>query len=360
MFLFIFLIIVIVFILTKKDSITTLTKVLQHGIKETFENKSVDIIDDNEKREFVDFENMKCRYVHDRLGQNAQSIDVLNNYILVNNPTGENECYIKSSDTLVQNKCGKENKNLYEEKYAELIDDIYPKLVKDKYMSTTIPQNVCVVKFTDKFVSPQLVREYVEELDYKLPKLQKLRAKISDLQEQNKSLLSKKSGEEARTSNLMSKMKINQETLDVLKADIRVLDGEITTKNNTLANLENQLEAKRAKYQSVQNLNVKICHDSDYRGKCFNFPIGRYNKRQMELQGMPNDSITSLSVPQGLVAKLYSDELDKNYNPTGDMKFMMIDGRDVSYIGNEKWTDGTSLPKPNDAISSIIIEPKAI
>lgn len=340
--------------------ITFLLYINRFKIKEGFMNKDVAILDQDEKQDFIDFENMKCKYVYNKLGMVAEKLDVLKNYILVGSHTNENECYIKNSDTLVNNKCSKENTNIYDDKYADLIDDIYPKLVKDSYMSTTIPQNACVIKFTDKTISAGHVKEYIEDLDYKLPKLQKLRNDIKTLQEEFENLAKKKNNEESKMTEQTSRIKLNQESIDKLQTDILTLDGEITTKHNTLADLENQLDTKRDKYQSVQNLNVKVCHDANFLGKCVQFPIGKYNRRQMELQGMANDSISSLSIPQGLVAKLYYDTLDNNYNPTGTTKFLMIDGRDVPSIGSEKWTDGTSSPKPNDSISSIIVEPKTI
>jgi flagellar biosynthesis chaperone FliJ len=329
--------------------------------REYFTSSAIDVMPLEETRKYMDFEDMKCKFVYDNL-KNTENLDVLQNYTLVNYDTPErDQCYIKNSDTLVENACSKDNPNLYDPRYSNLVTDIYPKLMKDQYMSPTIPLGTCIIKFNKQSASQTLIRDYLDDLDAKLPKLQNLKRDIDALKLRYRELVEKRDLELKNQQNLVSRINGNQSAVNTLNNNINALNDEINTKQNSLNDLKGKITNREQKYQEIQNKSVLLCKDRDFKGKCVEFPIGRYNALQMIRQGIGNDQISSLKVPEGLVAKLYSDTLDFNYNPTGDKKFAQIEGeRNIPFIGDESWTDGTKNPKLNDAISSVIIEPKPL
>ena len=312
---------------------------------------------------FKDYEDGKCRYVVDKLGdEDAFKYDTVRNYILVNNQGGTtNECYIKNTDVEIDGNCSKSNPDIYDDKFRNIVSDIYPKLQADSYVAKTLPEDVCVIKFTNNDVSKDNIHDYMTYLDYNLPKLQIIRKQIADDKKEEDRL-------QIIINNLNDKLKRLTDYDGSLLNTINDLNQQIASLQNDINNLKTiqipqakaNIQARAVLYQNEANLAVLACDGVNF-ANCVSFPVGRYDVREMEVKGLGNDSLSSIKVPPGLVARLYSDNIDQwgDY-PDGNNKYIEIDGRDVSWIGNEKWMDGTQDPPLNDSTSSIMVFPKPV
>lgn len=303
------------------------------------------------------FEDTKCKVVFDILGKEADNYDVVKNYILLNYPGSSSECYVKSTDDLVDQNCSKANPGLYNDNYRDVVADIYPKLLQDPYVSKSLPQDVCVIKFAGENNNKDVMKEFVANMDESIPKLQAIRHQIAGDREQTKHL---KSVKENKQSELEKSASINaQITTDISKLDANIsdLNQKLQQRKAQVADLNTKLDGKRQQYATASKLVVVACNDANY-GQCVNFPVGIYNTHLMEMQGLPNDSLSSIKVPPGLVARLYSDNLDVNGETTSQNKFIDIDGRNIPFMGTERWSDGTNNPGLNDSVSAIVVSIK--
>jgi predicted RNA-binding protein len=311
--------------------------------------------------DFRAHEDRTCKYLSDNLKGEEQNYDIVKNYLLVDDPRDKEQCYVKDLSSIADGECSMTNRDLYDPaKHGDIVSDIFPNLTQDKYVSKTLPQNSCIIKFkTDGNAQPDAIKQYLSFIDNNIPKLKRINV---DLQEAN-------------------------DFTDVVKDEIAQSEKEIGRLQGIVSNLDNQIGAKRNKIAteynfdalkaSVDNSKVSIrtkedvqqqrmglksylCYAANY-GDCKEFPIGRYNVDQMRGMGMKNDELSSMKVPSGLIARFYSDTLDVNGNVTNpNNKYVEVDGRDIAYIGNERWNDGTDQPRLNDSISSVIIQAKPV
>lgn len=331
---------------------------------ERFETSVGDVMTPDTETTFKDYEDVRCKFVFDRLGYSANNYDLISNYILVNDPKETDACYIKNSDVQIMNACSTANSNIYDPSFSNVVQDIYPKLVTDPYVAETIPQGACTIKFDSASADPDALRNYLSYVDMNLPKLQDMRNAIAQFKSEEQrlgSVIQETTKQLADLTATYDQMTVAdaaiRQNISDQAASIAQLQNEVNAANDQVAALQTQIAAKKQQYQNVANLRVSACADADFKN-CVYFPIGTYDVRRMELMGMANDNLSSIKVPQGLVARLYADSIDPDGNTVPSNKYIDIDGRDVNWIGGQTWSDGTQDPPLNDQTSSIVVRPK--
>ena len=306
-----------------------------------------------------EYEDHTCKYLEDNLKGEEQNYDIVKNYVLVNDPNTERQCYIKELSSIADGDCNMDNTDIYDPDLdAGIIDNISQNLVQDKYVSQTLPQNACMIKFSDGHVDPTRIKSYLNRLDTNLPKLKSISlqmkeaADLSDvLRDEIKQKEKEIMGLQKTYAEKESIRLAQQSRFDTGEFDPAIRHAKIAEQGNTIKTIEDQ-------YQERSKLSIQACRDGSYVN-CTRVPIGRYNADQMGALGVKNDSISSMKVPPGLIARFYSDSLDLNGNVKNqNNKYVEIDGADVPEIKNLKWNDQTNIPKLNDSISSIIVQAK--
>lgn len=320
------------------------------------------VVTDQGKNNFTAYEDKKCSFVANKLGNDAYKFDVIKNHILVNSGREQNECYIKGDNVLIQGNCNRQNQDLYLKKYNGVIDDIYPQLFKDEYVSKTVPQNACVLKFSRGDLSKQDLETYLAFLDNNLPKLKNYREQIVNTMKQVKVILNEKVVAQEKIKEQVTMMDTQNKVISENKNVLAGYDKQISDKVKEKENLEAKLLEKESKYKDRAKLYVTVCEHRDYLN-CHKFPIGKYNVRQMSLAGLANDTMSSFKVPEGLSVKFYNETLDTNGNIVDEVNSKYIEKKgkyEQPWILDEKWNDGTQTPSPQDNVSSIIVTAEKI
>ena len=308
--------------------------------------------------DFLAHENSTCKFVKDILKGEEINYDIIKNMVLVNDPTTPNQCYIKDLSSVVDGECTKDNRDLYDpEAHSSLIEDIQPNLVQDSYVSTSLPQNACVIKFSKTNNDPSQLKSYLSMIDNNLPKQKRIRQNLKEAREFSDVLKEEIKQGEKEIVRLQS---ILAEKDNIIKDQTNVLKNlDTVSRQNKISEQNSQIKSVEDQYEQRSKLEIQACKDYSFN-ECQRLPIGRYNIHQMESMGVQNDSISSIKVPQGLIARFYSDTLDVNGNTNGNNKYLEVDGRDIPDVTNEKWADGTNHPNLNDSISSITVQAKSL
>jgi hypothetical protein len=326
--------------------------------KERFAQRKDALMTTDANRKFLGLEDRSCAYVKQRLpAQDRGAYDIVNNYVLVGGGSNlpPDACYIKSSDTLVDHDCSKTNVNIYQPQHSSVVADVYPKLLADPYVAESLPQEVCVFQFAkDKNDDTETLKDFLQNMDDNLPKVKALRKTIKVQRDRQTVLNSVRHNKENQLKDILDRNATLSKTLRERNDAIAKLDQGIRDKKDTIAGLSTKLDAARVK-PDVIPLYATVCAEKDFKN-CVYFPVGVYDFGAMLKQGLANDELSSIKVPPGLSVRLFSEALDADGNGG---KYMDIAGRNTSYIGNEKWMDGTRDPNPNDSISSLTVTAKA-
>ena len=309
-----------------------------------------------------DKEDAGCKLIKNTLQNDKNNYDVSRNYILVNSPNRDEEdiCYIKDLKTVTQGPCDMNNLDLYDPDNDNFIEDVYPNRIGDKYVSTTLPQSACIYKFKDGTPNPENVKTFINRLDTSAPVLQGLNKDMKNIYKKRNIITFKDKKLESQIVSMKNTTATKDKEIENKNNVISSLDSEIRNRQNKVQDLKNRIANVGNQYEDVSKKTIQVCKDADYNGKCTDVPLGMHDVHSMRLLGIPNDSISSVKVPNGLVARFYyaalqfTDKKDTNKNN----KYIEVDGRNIPNIGGESWADGTNKPSINDAISSIIVQTK--
>lgn len=97
-------------------------------------------------------------------------------------------CYLKQNDTILNKQtCNKDNPNLFNNTFANVVTDIYPGMEKDPYQSSSLETPVCYVKF-QKDAEPLDMVEYAAFVNNNDPEYQKV---LSDFKNKINSMYTK-------------------------------------------------------------------------------------------------------------------------------------------------------------------------
>jgi hypothetical protein len=269
---------------------------------------------------------------------------------------------------MINDDCTTYNKLLYSDSHKDIVDDISYDTLYDAYTSETFKDNVCKITFNDK-ADEQQRKQYVKFVSDNDPKVINMKAKISFESVQNnvldKNIIDKQNNVIVPLEKELSlkQQKIQQQN-DVVQNRIEqknVLDREI-------AQLENKLrEIDRTYYNRNWNSYVLACEMPNLEqinrifpgimNKCGKFHIGSYNMDAMSAQGIANDSMRSISVPENLMVTLYNADNLKGKSKT------YIGPIRINDLKNEYWENTRETihsNKKGNNVSSLKVEPVKI
>ena len=211
--------------------------------------KPEDILTEEAINNLKRYENKNCKYIANILEGEEKNYDLIKNYILVNNNSAENECYMKDISSIVEGDCSNENVDLYDPK---VVDDIYPITVKDNYTSDTVPRSVCAIKFKTNKPTKAKMHSYLKKLDNALPKMTALFLNLTEAQDYNISVDEEIKIQDTDIQNkqtvLESKNKINNELSDRLAKEF-----DKTHKENAIFSLNANINELKKRWYN-QNI----------------------------------------------------------------------------------------------------------
>jgi hypothetical protein len=198
--------------------------------KETFDNAISPLTIDAESL-IARTDDMRCGHLMKNPGE-GQQVDLINNYRMFKIQTKPNKCYMKMSDTLVDNSCTRLNERLYEDNFNDVIDDIRPLEETDPYIAKTLKDKMCTFTFKDSNYLRKM--QYATFLDNNDPKV----------------------AQKTREKNAQAA--VNADMLNVVNG----LVSSNNDKRNTVTTLETQLNTlnqdKSNKLADSQSLSVEI------------------------------------------------------------------------------------------------------
>jgi hypothetical protein len=334
---------------------------IKEGYEDIYGSKLETILTEPAEKKVLDIEGKRCLHTV-TTADSANKIDILNNYRLLNHPTDDNSCYLKMNDTLVANKCSKFNENLYDKEFTGVVDKIQSEKINDPYISETLTDNVCSIKF--KPGSSTIDKEkYVKYIDNNDPKVNKLEADIAKSVAINEVL---------------------KKTLSDRKATVKKLKDEvIPERDQTIANNNAKIEAKLAPLRTLDDkikereiaykeLPQKL-YDRDYNSKVYvntpyvnNVPlrIGEYDTEVLEWHSIGNDRSTAVNVPKDVKATVYSAKGYQGYSKTltgptqVNLQSVKYEGTDVPIYDTKRsiWNWMWASAHGNN-VSSVRVEP---
>lgn len=218
----------------------------------------ISIFETNELTEkYIKNEDKQCKWakVH---GVVPEETDMLRNYRLVTYPNKKNYCYVRRDDPLVEGNCSKDNENLYNQDYKNVVDSIKPLGLADTIAAESVPQSVCGIKFK-KRPPPKEVQSYLKYLDRNGQRFRAVSGEINELrygQRVYQSQITYEQGLQAGYRKEVSKLDgIIKEKQDVLNArnkdltevnDIyRNLAAEINRINQSIKGIQDEYERRR-------------------------------------------------------------------------------------------------------------------
>jgi hypothetical protein len=326
-------------------------------------NKTKDVLTNIGDSYFRENEDKGCKFVTDNLKGEENDYDIMRNYILIQDPNVKNQCYVKDLKSVADGVCSKDNTELYDpDKHSNIIKDIYPNLTTDKYVSKSLPQNACVFKFNDGHVESEELKDYLLMLDNNIPKLKDLRLQLEEELDYSDVLKDEITQMEMEITELEQAVTKKNDIIAQQEGRLNSNEFDPTSRQNKVNELSMNIKALEDKHDERSRLFATLCSDYSYVG-CVRVPIGRYNMEQLYWMGLGNDQLSSLKIPEGLVARLYLHQIAQDgtvLDPLNN-KYIDIEGpRDIQDLRGERWSDGTNVPNVDKNVTSVMIQAKPV
>ena len=315
---------------------------------------SKSIMQDDPEKWVLDFENRRCKHVTDNKDY-IEKNDLLKNYRFLNHPTDDNACYLKMGDTLVDNKCNKFNKLLYNDTFKSTVTSVKTDTINDPYVAETLTDNICKVTFNDSAPIADKTK-YVSFMNENDPKVTKMHAELTNIKSINDAL--SKTLEEKRAIAIDLKnvqipkkdteIQTNQAKIEATLGALKDLDNKISERDGVLNGIHKNI------YHRDRWSTTKICSDANFgnENNCGSINLSEYDTANIAAHRVKNDKMSSIWVPPQTKVTLYADGGFRGSSKVIEPKNTATS---LGNFKNEKW-DGTNITI-NDKVSSLKFEP---
>ena len=346
-----------------------------YNLQSTSKEMDTSFLTTSAEAAILDLETQKCKHISaDKTV--GDEYDIIKNYRFLNHPTDESACYFKTTDTLVNGKCSKRNTSLYEDSFADAVENIVLDKITDPYLSKTFPESICKVSFNNGATDTRK-QSYAAFIDSNDPKEAKMKQELKTFNVIN-------DGFSSRYEEVKKTIKdLNEVQIPEKDKQIRDIKAQIDAKQSVVQDLDSKISQRdgvlKNIHQSTNNRNlnssVLACMDANLpnNDRCGAFHIGEFNMDTMQAHRIQNDRMQSLYVPENIKVTLYDNTQlngqtktfvgpvrinslrDVNWENSGDKIYDTYRGKREWNWRQARWND-EEKPKPNN-VSSLKVEP---
>jgi hypothetical protein len=307
-------------------------------IRERFDN----LFTEETANMIVKIENQVCKPISKALGDNLNNMPIARNYRIVGVENDPNTCYMKMSDTIINNnQCDEFSRNLYNASFSNVVNEIRQGTITDKYVSNKVETPVCYINFKEDAPSDNVIK-YASFLNSKDPDIQAAVTALnlttqsnSRLQGAYNNLVNDLGSAQTTITNLQSFSNMNATAMTNLTSSNNSLLTDNKNKGITITNLNREIEGTKGKLTfNPQNNMIKAWNQD----KCIDVSgISKDNFANVQLWDCwngPNQRWT-LDDQMRLISENSGKCLDLYYGGTqSGNKIIQYDCHDGA---NEKW-----------------------